>query len=107
VAYANGERPVHGKTGGFTTEAGMQAFGHIRTGCDARVLRGEKENHGQISERERFREPSIHRVRDGIPTELDKHRIEHLGNAIVPQVSQWIAERIKESLTREVTTEHG
>ena len=39
-------------------------------------------------------EPKLDRVAHGIPFQL--HRAESLGNAIVPQISQWIAERIKE-----------
>lgn len=97
VAYANGERPLHGQTGRFAAETRMQAFGHVRTGCDARVLRGEAKNHGQIGEYERFCEPAIHRVCNGLPSELDKSRIEHLGNAVVPQIAQWIAERMRDS----------
>lgn len=38
------------------------------------------------------------RVDDGIPTPLDRRvRTEAIGNSIVPQIAQWIAERIKEA----------
>lgn len=39
-------------------------------------------------------EPNVGRVANGISNRA--HRIRCLGNAIVPQISQWIAERIKE-----------
>lgn len=38
------------------------------------------------------REPPMDRVVDGIPRRVD--RIKALGNAIVPQIAQWLAERI-------------
>jgi DNA (cytosine-5)-methyltransferase 1 len=47
----------------------------------------------------------IPRMADGPANRMD--RLRGLGNAVVPQIAQWIAERIKESLTSEVTTEHG
>jgi DNA (cytosine-5)-methyltransferase 1 len=42
-------------------------------------------------------EPRVGRVVHGIPSELDKRRIEGLGNAVVPQVAEWIARRIIEA----------
>lgn len=39
-------------------------------------------------------EPDVGRVVNGLP--YRSHRIKCLGNSIVPQISQWIAERIKE-----------
>lgn len=49
-------------------------------------------------------QPTICRVDDGVPRKLDrasnkirKHRIKALGNAIVPQCSQWIGEKIWDS----------
>lgn len=39
-------------------------------------------------------EPDVGRVVNGLP--YRSHRIRCLGNSIVPQISQWIAERIKE-----------
>lgn len=40
-------------------------------------------------------EPLVGRVAHGIPARV--HRLRGLGNAIVPQIAQWIAERIKEA----------
>ena len=38
--------------------------------------------------------PAVFRTDDGFPTELDKHRIRALGNAVVPQIAEWIGRRI-------------
>ena len=40
-------------------------------------------------------EPPCERVVTGLPDR--SHRVTALGNAIVPQIAQWIAERIKEA----------
>lgn len=42
------------------------------------------------------REPAIPRVANGVPRRLDRCR--GLGNAVVPQVSQWIGQRIVEAM---------
>jgi DNA (cytosine-5)-methyltransferase 1 len=39
-------------------------------------------------------EPGVRRVDDGIPTELDCARLGSLGNAVVPQVAEWIGRRL-------------
>jgi DNA (cytosine-5)-methyltransferase 1 len=41
-------------------------------------------------------EPRLDRLVHGIPNRMD--RLRGTGNAVVPQIAQWIAERIKESL---------
>jgi DNA (cytosine-5)-methyltransferase 1 len=43
----------------------------------------------------RFPAPRVDRAGDGLPNRVDRCR--GLGNAIVPQIAQWIAERIKEA----------
>lgn len=40
-------------------------------------------------------EPRVHRMADGFPEKVDQ--LTALGNAVVPQIAQWIAERIKET----------
>lgn len=40
------------------------------------------------------RNPWFRRMDDGVENEVDKHRFAGLGNAVVPQVAQWIGERI-------------
>jgi DNA (cytosine-5)-methyltransferase 1 len=40
-------------------------------------------------------EPNVGRVAHGVPARVD--RLRGLGNAIVPQIAQWIAERIKDA----------
>lgn len=49
-------------------------------------------------------EPDVGRVAHGVPNRT--HRIRCLGNAIVPQISEWIANRIKEiEMTQQMKTE--
>ena len=43
-------------------------------------------------------DPDVGRVAHGVPARVD--RLRGLGNAIVPQIAQWIAERIKEAEAR-------
>lgn len=41
-------------------------------------------------------EPDVGRVAHGIPARVD--RLKGLGNAVVPQIAEWIAQRIKVAL---------
>jgi len=41
-------------------------------------------------------EPGVGRVVHGVRTQLDKSRVERLGNAVVPQIAEWIGRRIVE-----------
>jgi DNA (cytosine-5)-methyltransferase 1 len=47
-------------------------------------------------------EPDVGRVAHGVPARVD--RLRGLGNAIVPQIAQWIAERIHEAEAQRVST---
>jgi DNA (cytosine-5)-methyltransferase 1 len=42
-------------------------------------------------------EPDVDRVVDGVSSELDRRRVAGLGNAVVPQVVEWIGRRIVEA----------
>lgn len=46
-------------------------------------------------------EPRICRVDDGVSSRMDRDRSRGLGNAVVPQVAEWIGRRILESMTFE------
>jgi DNA (cytosine-5)-methyltransferase 1 len=41
-------------------------------------------------------EPRISRVGDGVPSRMDRNRIRAIGNAVVPQVAEWIGRRVLE-----------
>lgn len=47
-----------------------------------------------------FPDSELLRVDDGFPSELDKARVTQLGNAIVPQITEWIGRRIRECNAR-------
>ena len=56
---------------------------------------GRAESRGALPNRVRWMPDSeLCRVVDGLPDELDRYRV--LGNAVVPQVAQWLGERIME-----------
>jgi len=42
-------------------------------------------------------EPELARLVHGVPGRMDRHRRRALGNAVVPQVAQWIGERIMQA----------
>jgi DNA (cytosine-5)-methyltransferase 1 len=45
-------------------------------------------------------EPAVGRMVDGLPSELDKARLKALGNAVVPQVAEWIGRQILDNDTK-------
>jgi DNA (cytosine-5)-methyltransferase 1 len=80
VAYPESKSRIH-KSGN----------GHIRNIFDGSSLRAFKYSHKNVP----APYPELCRVDDGIPNRVDRH--EHLGNALYPQIAQWIAERILEA----------
>lgn len=50
-------------------------------------------------------EPNVDRVADGIPDVVD--RLRGLGNAIVPQIGEWIGRRIIDAAGRGIATDEG
>lgn len=81
VAHANGfgqqRRSFEGNSSTETTKRNEQPAGFLQTGSWSQLPKA-----------------SIFGMDDGIP--FRSHRLKCLGNAIVPQISQWIAQRIKE-----------
>ena len=73
--------------------AASQQFQEPQTGDGREVLTGRAT---QIRRCEHWhREPGIRRVVDGIPAGVD--RLRGLGNAVVPQVAEWVGKRIVEA----------
>ncbi len=49
------------------------------------------------------RRDSVRRSGDGVSLAMDRHRLRGLGNAVVPQVAEWIGRRIVEAVGKEQT----
>lgn len=116
VAYANGEgsqghgRPV--KRAGKRPASASSAAGRKRKSVadpDGEVGRGARTAGGEVLESKKVKrlgrrdssirgawppEPDVGRVANGIPDRVD--RLRALGNALVPQVAEWIGCRIQE-----------
>ncbi len=87
VADANGSRPQGRDSKELRERASQWTLG----------ARGAFDN-------ERFSwlpEPNVGRVAHGVPARVD--RLRGLGNAVVPQITEWIAHRIKEADGNQVT----
>jgi len=74
------------------------AGARLDAGPQAGIYRGEKGRGTWDGKSERRTwwntEPSLGRVVHGISSELDRHRIKALGNAVIPQIAEWIGRRI-------------
>lgn len=84
---------------------GVRLFSSINEGFFSGISKGEQENFWRKN-RQPIRtssgrigcipNPGIFRVDDGFPSGLDKARLKALGNAVVPQIAEWIGRRIIE-----------
>ena len=83
VADSDNQRP-QGRLSGWQDTERQSVVGH--TGCSSAT-------HGQSKQNWWTTEPNVGRVANGIPKRVD--RLKGLGNAIVPQIAQQIAESIK------------
>lgn len=83
LAHADGEGPTNDK--GSDAFVGLEGW--------ARSLREGRPSGGHQGWRV---EPGVGRVADGVSSRVDRLRV--LGNAVVPQVAEWIGYRILESL---------
>jgi DNA (cytosine-5)-methyltransferase 1 len=110
VAYAEGVRWRTGRTGrpsgggkGTAEQALRQTVfdaKSIETGDDGgQGARGWRMSQPGIrcgfTGRQWAAEPAVGRVADGVPSRVD--RLRGLGNAVVPQIAQWLGERIVEA----------
>jgi DNA (cytosine-5)-methyltransferase 1 len=85
--------------------------GHTRSGrrllADTAGTHGwEQDRHGEMPAGRSgvsrwLPEPNVGRVAHGVPARVD--RLRGLGNAVVPQIAEWIAHRIKEADGNQVT----
>jgi len=95
VAYPNSQTACDTTTSSICLETEIATQEWMSTGCD-------NSNSNQYSTgtgywRSSHPEPLIRRVDDGISHRLDNPRLKALGNAIVPQCSEWIGKQIWES----------
>jgi len=124
VAYPNGKRCVHGQIEGFPATTRLQTQRDTATSGKHREIRrpagiladvadansaGLADIQGSATFAKRSgngtagncrwwdAEPAVGRVVDGIRDRLDIPRLKGLGNAVVPQIAEWIGRRIIES----------
>lgn len=85
IAYPNGEGPkrplLSGQDIRMPTRTASTQFGNRRVSCGGWWADG-----------------AGLRVGDGVRVRLDRNRIRSLGNAVIPQIAEWIGKRIMESI---------
>ena len=96
VAYRN-RRGREGEWGGGVLNCEREAFRDDADGCSGAVADTydsgleRRLGHGWWTV-----EPNVGRVAHGVPKRVD--RLRTLGNAVVPQLAQWIGERIQDAI---------
>jgi DNA (cytosine-5)-methyltransferase 1 len=100
---SSGERRGRPGNGGSSSNVAHSAgVGHARPGLheessDSEADGPRQANHAFAKYAEQWRvEPAVGRVANGVPARVD--RLRSLGNAVVPQIAQWIAERIMNAI---------
>ena len=80
---------AHADSAGFGEQCGTEPMGEELRPAERRRSAGR----GQFGRNDHWRiEPAVGRVANGIPDRVD--RLKGLGNAVVPQIVEWIARRI-------------
>lgn len=93
LAYADGERQEAGWAEGDERGYALAAWGVGQEHLQASTWDGRGPRRPDWPD-----EPAVGRMADGIPRQLD--RLGALGNAVVPQVAEWIGRALLESIKR-------
>jgi hypothetical protein len=93
--------PAGSSSGGFCEDVADAEVSRLEGWVFGGRIRSDLTGSGQdswpVGEHWRV-EPDVGRVAHGVPARVD--RLRGLGNSIVPQIAQWIAERIKDAESR-------
>jgi len=93
VAYPNDQRPQGSENGSVVKELGDARHEPTGSGATSSRQQPPMAAKGARLGGAWSPEPDVGRVADGIPSRVD--RLRALGNAVVPQVAEWIGHRLK------------